>query len=110
MFLALATPAFSVDGSMTKAERSYLLTELKASKAAMPASIKGLTAAQWTFKPAPDVWSVQECAEHIILAEDFIFSAEQKVLETPAVARLANATREGDRQLVAPHGRSDCQG
>lgn len=99
--LLLAAPLFAADGSMTEAERSYLLSQLKTSEAAMLASIKGLTAAQWTFKPAADVWSVQECAEHIILAEDYIFTGMQKTLETPAVPRLATATSEDDRKLVA---------
>lgn len=101
-----ATPAFAAHddaatGGMTKAERKYLLSELTSSKAALLASIKGLTPAQWTFKPSPDAWSVQECVEHLILAEDLIFGEAQKTLKTPAVARLANETSEGDRQVVA---------
>jgi len=101
LLFVLTAPVFAADGSMTKAERSYLLTQLNTSKAAMLASIKGLTPAQWTFKSAPEVWSVQECAEHIILAEDFIFQGSQKILATPAVARLATATSEVDQKMVA---------
>jgi len=99
----LSTPAFAVtpEGVITKAERTYLLQQLDSSKSAMLASIKGLTPAQWTFKPAPNIWSVQECAEHIILAEDVMFGMEQKVLTTPPTPRLANATPEGDRAIVA---------
>ena len=33
---------------------------------------KGLSPAQWNFKPAPDRWSIAECMEHIAAAEDFI--------------------------------------
>ena len=88
-------------GGMTKAERAYLLSELKSSETALLTSITGLTQAQWTFKPSPDAWSVQECAEHLILAEDLIFDEARKTLGTPAVARLPNATSEGDRQIVA---------
>jgi hypothetical protein len=91
----------AVRGSMTKTERAYLLSELKSSEAVLLSSINGLTLAQWTFKPSPDVWSIQECAEHVILAEGLIFDEAQKTLKTPAVARLSNATREGDRQIVA---------
>jgi hypothetical protein len=88
-------------GGMTKTERAYLLSELKSSEAALLTSIKGLTPAQWTFKPSPDVWSIQECAEHVIVAEDLIFDEAHKTLKTPAVARLSNATSDGDRQIVA---------
>jgi hypothetical protein len=34
------------------------------------------------------------------LAEDLIFDEAQKTLKTPPVARLTNATNEGDRQVV----------
>ena len=66
----------------------------------MLASIQGLTADQWKFKPAPAVWSVQECAEHIILAEDYIFGGSQQILKTPVVARPAASNAEVDKKIV----------
>ena len=90
----------SSSAGMTKAERTYLLTLLKSSETSFTSSIKGLTEAQWTYKPSPESWSIQECAEHLILAEDLIFNESQKVLQTQPVARLSNATSEGDRQIV----------
>ena len=99
--LLLTSPVFAADGSMTTEERAYLLDQLTTTKGAMLASIKGLTAAQWTFKPAPEVWSVQECAEHIILAETFIFDGSQAMLKAPEAARLPSATSEVDHQIVA---------
>ena len=89
LWLCAVAPVFAAEGSMTPAERSYLLEQLTTSKTAMLASIQGVSAAQWSFKPAPNVWSVKECAEHIILAEDFIFAATQQILGSPAVARPA---------------------
>src|ERR1700736_1735450 len=89
-------PLFAAEGTMTADERAYLLDQLETSKKNMIASIQGLTAAQWTFKPAPAVWSVQECAEHIILSEDFIFSGSQQILKTPAVDRPAGSNTEVD--------------
>jgi hypothetical protein len=102
----VAAPVFAAKddgatGGMTKGERAYLLSELKSSEAVLLSSIKGLTSAQWTFKPSPDAWSIQECAEHLIMAEDLIFGEAQKTMQTPAVPRLSNATSEGDRQVVA---------
>lgn len=88
------------DGTMTKAERAYLMQQLKSTESEFLASIKGVTPAQWTFKPSPDAWSIQECAEHIILAEDLIFNEAQKTLQSPAMPRLASATAEGDREVV----------
>jgi uncharacterized damage-inducible protein DinB len=47
-------------------------------------SIKGLSDAQWNFKPSPERWSIAECAEHITLAEDFIRNAfEEKLMRAP---------------------------
>jgi hypothetical protein len=91
----------ATDGSMMPTERKYLLDQLKSSEAGLLDAIQSVTQAQWTFKPSPGAWSIQECAEHLILAEDLIFNEAQKVLVTPPVARLSNATPEGDRQVVA---------
>jgi len=66
----------------------------------MLASIQGLSDAQWKFKPAPTVWSVQECAEHIILSEDYIFGMEQQLIKSPAVERPANSNLEFDKVLA----------
>ena len=96
-----AAKDYAAMGDMTKDERAYLLSELKSSEDALLTSIKGLTPAQWTFKPSPDDWSIEECTEHLILAEDLIFNEAQKVLQTPAVTRLPNATSDGDRLVVA---------
>jgi uncharacterized damage-inducible protein DinB len=101
LLLLAAAPVFAAEGSMTPAERTYLLEQLAASKQAMLASIQGLSADQWAFKPGPSVWSVKECAEHIILAEDFIFGATQQMLKSPAVARPAGSNEEMDHKLVA---------
>ena len=94
-------PLFADGGAMTPAERSYLLEQLESSRNEMLASIEGLTEAQWKFKPAPAVWSIEECAEHIILAEGYIFAGSQQMLKTPAVPRPANSTAEADRKIVA---------
>jgi uncharacterized damage-inducible protein DinB len=99
--LALLPLAAMGDGAITNDERTYLLDQLEQSKKGVLDSISGLTQAQWKFKPAPTVWSVQECAEHIILAEDFIFSGAQQVLKTPVVDRPATSTAETDRKLTA---------
>ncbi|HLK64224.1 MAG TPA: DinB family protein [Bryobacteraceae bacterium] len=101
LFLCAVTPLMAAEGSMNADERAYLLDQLESSKKGMIASIQGLTAAQWKFKPAPTVWSVQEVAEHIILAEDYILNGAQQVLKTPAVPRPATSTTDMDHKIVA---------
>jgi len=88
-------------GALSDTERSYLVDQLEQSRKAMLASIDGLTDAQWKFKPSPTAWSVQECAEHIVLAEGFIFEGAQQVLKSPAVERPEKSNSQVDHTLVA---------
>jgi hypothetical protein len=101
--LCLATSAsllYADGGAMNDAERTFLLEQMEKSKADFLSSLKGVTAEQWKFKPAPDVWSVAECAEHIVLAEGYLFGASQGMLKAPAVARPASSTSEQDHKMV----------
>jgi uncharacterized damage-inducible protein DinB len=88
------------DGAMNDSERAFLLDQLEQSKKNMLASIQGLNDAQWKFKPAPNVWSVAECAEHIVLSEDFIFNSARGILKTPAVDRMPSSNAEVDKKFV----------
>lgn len=97
----LSAPIFAGAGTMTDSERAFLLEQLELTKKNMLQSISGLSAAQWKFKPGPAVWSVQECAEHIILAEDYIFGASQGILKSPAVDRMQSSNEQVDHMLVA---------
>jgi uncharacterized damage-inducible protein DinB len=87
-------------GAMSDTERSYLIDQLQQSQKAMLASIDGLSQAQWTFKPAPTVWSVQECAEHIVLSESYIFEGSQQVLKAPAGERPERSNSDVDHTIV----------
>ena len=94
-------PAMAADGgTLNDAERAFLIEQMEMSKKAFLASIAGISEAQWTFKPAPNVWSVQECAEHIVLSETFLADTAQNILKSPAVARPEKSNPEVDRQLA----------
>jgi hypothetical protein len=102
LFAALALPlAAASNGALTDSERTYLIQQLESSKKNFLASISGVSDAQWSFKPAPQVWSVAECAEHIVLSEDFIFGLSQQLLKSPAVERPASSNADQDRKIVA---------
>jgi hypothetical protein len=88
------------NGRLTDAERTFLVDQLGQSKKNVLDSIAGLTPAQWTFKASPDRWSVQQCAEHIVLAEGYIFAGSQKLLETPAVPRPEKSNATVDHMIV----------
>jgi uncharacterized protein YciI len=99
----ILAPAFAgaTGGAMNSEERAYLIERLEQSKKDVLASISDLTDAQWRFKPAPNVWSARECAEHIILAEGFLFGMAQQALSTPAVERPASAVLQRDKLVFA---------
>ncbi len=102
LILSVTAPfiACAQDGVLTGAERSFLVEQLELSKKNMLESIAGLSPAQWTYKPAPGRWSVQECAEHIVLAEGFLTEATAKILTSPAVARPEKSNAEVDHKVV----------
>jgi uncharacterized damage-inducible protein DinB len=79
--LALVSSAFS----QTQAEKDKAMQYLESTKQGVIDATKGLSAAQWNFKSAPDRWSVAEVMEHIAAAEDYIRgNITQNVMKAPA--------------------------
>lgn len=65
-------------------EREKLVQELERTRAKFLKSVQGLSEAQWSFKAAPERWSIAECAEHIAASEPFFRAAIAKSMEAPA--------------------------
>jgi len=88
MFLLLSLATLAVPASpqaLTKKERERGMSELHATRKLFLDSVAGLSEAQWNFKPAPEAWSVAECAEHIALSEDRLYEmVTQKLMKAPA--------------------------
>jgi hypothetical protein len=104
--VALALLAFAVSLAtasaqpLTQQERDALGKHLDQTRQAFLASMSGLSDAQWTFKAAPDRWSIAEVAEHIALSETTIRElVTNQVMKGPAVPRNANPV--SDEALLA---------
>ncbi len=83
--MALAVALVSSAFAQTQAEKDKALKYLESTKQGVIDATKGLSAAQWNFKSAPDRWSVAEVMEHIAAAEDFIRgNITQNVMKAPA--------------------------
>jgi hypothetical protein len=54
---------------METENRAAILNELQATRAKFMDALQGITEAQAKFKPAPDRWSIEECAEHVAVVE-----------------------------------------
>ena len=95
--LLITAPGFAQP--LTNMERERALSELHAGRKLLLDAVAGLSEAQWNFKPAPDRWSVAEVAEHITLAEDFLFNASQQILTSPATPEK-KAEVQGKDEIV----------
>lgn len=77
--LCLAGLAFAQ--SLSPEDREKGVKYLEQTRQGVIDATKGLSDAQWKFKPAPDRWSVQQCVQHLALAEDFLYqNGVQKAL------------------------------
>ena len=87
--------------TLTQAERDRAVAEFEGSRKAFLDTTKDLSAAQWNFKPAPDRWSVAECAEHIALSEGFIFGIfKERVLSAPLTPGKRDSVNGKDELIL----------
>ena len=78
-------------------DTAALLAHLDRTRGLFLAAIADLTPAQWSWKPAPERWSVAECSEHITRTEVFLREA-----------MVANVKPTTDAELLAKsNGKSD---
>lgn len=55
---------------METAAPSELIEQLQKTRDTFLSGVSGISDAQAKFKPAPDRWSIEECAEHVALVEN----------------------------------------
>ena len=85
--LLLVTAAAAASAQeVTRAEKDRALQYLESTRKNVLEATRGLTEAQWNFRPAPDRWSVAQVMEHIAASEDFIRDnlLKEKVMISPA--------------------------
>jgi DinB family protein len=81
---ALVSPALKAQ-TLTSEEINKAVKYLEKTRADVLAATRGLSEAQWNFKPATNRWSVAEVTEHIAAAEDFLMDMiRDKVMKAPA--------------------------
>ncbi len=100
--IALAIPFLSVAAAaqnLTPAEQQQALKLLNDSRNGVTEAVKGLSEAQWKFKPAPDRWSIAEVVEHLALIEDLVQQGVFPNLEK-APAGAADSGKQTDGALL----------
>ncbi len=70
--------------ALTAEELNRAVEYLEKTRAGLLEATKGLSEAQWNFKPSPVRWSVAEVTEHIAASEDFLMTmVQEKVMTAP---------------------------
>ncbi len=83
--LLLLTAGAVFSSAQTQADRDHAIQYLEKTRQGVLDATKGLSPAQWSFKPAPERWSVAEVMEHIASAEDFLYgNIQDKIMKAPA--------------------------
>ena len=88
-------------GTLTKQERDRAIEYLKQTQKDFLSSIEGVSEAQWTFKAAPDKWSIAETAEHIAVTEQTIWDlVSGKIMKSPPAPEKAAAAKGKDETIL----------
>jgi hypothetical protein len=103
VLLALAGAASARAQDVSQAEKERALQYLESTKKGVLDATKGLSEAQWNFKPAPDRWSVAQVMEHLAAAEDMLRGmTQEQVMKTPVVpVRDVEETKKADEGVLA---------
>jgi hypothetical protein len=86
---------------VTQAEKDKALQYLETTKKNVLEATKGLSEAQWNFKPGPDRWSVAQVMEHIAAAEDFIRGMLKEKVMIAAAGDAARDVKKTDEAVLA---------
>lgn len=98
--LALLTASAQAQMSLTDAERTAAVDLLQRTKTDLLKSIAGLTETQLAWKADSAHWSVNQCIEHIALAEMGIFQQQQGAMKAPADPARRVEVKLTDKQVV----------
>jgi hypothetical protein len=94
-------------------QRAALIADLEKSRDDAIAAGEGLSAAQWTWKPSPESWSIGECLEHIAIVERLIVGRVERMIGAEATpdaaapladreASIASSARNREHKRQAP--------
>ena len=80
LWSAQSAPVAAEEATLTAEERAQFRQWLDESEKTLMELIEGVEAEAWTWKPAPDRWSVAECTEHIVKSEAALFESAKAAL------------------------------
>jgi len=100
LLVFVTSSIFSAKDTISDTERKMALKEFQRTKQRFLNDVKGLSAAQLSFKADTSRWSIAQCIEHIALAESLIWQWEQMTIAQPATPEKASEVKTTDEQLM----------
>lgn len=101
MVVFLFQVSYAQDGKITKADREFALNYLDETEQYLLNAISDISAEEWEKKPTKDRWSIAECAEHILLSQESLFSAvRNKILHSEAAPEKAEAAKGKEQMII----------
>ena len=101
LFLFAAAALLAGAEPLSRGERDRAMSELHATRKRFLDSIAGLSQAQWNFKSAPQVWSIAQIADHVVVSEGALFDViQKKLLTSPAQPGKRGSTKAKDEQVL----------
>lgn len=86
--------------TLQQGERDRAMSHLHATRKLFLDAVANITLEQWNWKPAPDVWSMGEVAEHIAVSEQTIFALVKKMMNAPAAPEALAKVNKGNDEKV----------
>jgi DinB superfamily len=85
---------------LTAKQRAFATNYLQQTKQEFLKSIESLTEEQLKFKAKDGKWCIMDCAEHIALAEQTLFSVVQKQLREPADSLQKKHLKMTEKKII----------
>jgi hypothetical protein len=93
VFFAATLSVFA--GPMTQAEREHVVAHLEMTQSWLTGEVSSLSAAQLTFRPGPDRWTVAEVVQHLVVSEPNYWKLLHDALKQPP-KKLAQQATDAD--------------
>jgi hypothetical protein len=100
LFLGITAAGLLRARVLEQGERDRAMSYLHATRKMFLDSVADVSPTQWEWKPAPDVWSIAQVAEHIALSEDNLFGMVRKTVAGPPADPAKLAETKGKDELV----------
>jgi uncharacterized damage-inducible protein DinB len=98
---ALFLTVLAAGQDLTSSDREKGLRYLAETRNGVVEATKGLSDAQWKFKPGPDRWSIAEIVEHLALVENFLLENVRPQLASSTAVAPDRDLKQVDANILA---------